>query len=211
MFGDKKSEQFCLRQTFPYQGSSMQGTFRTGDMLLTEIISLEDIRLGDVLTFFSSRRDKTCGAVVHRVVAHAPGGLVTQGDAMDSPDTDLVCERRLLGRVIQVQRDGQIYPVKNGWRGRLWVRYLRLQRRLLSLGRVPYHWLRANNIARRLWRPALVRVTLATGQGPLVKYLYSGKTVAAWQPETGAYWCRKPYDLVLDAPGPTTNDPRINE
>ncbi len=189
----------------------MQGTFQVGDILFAESITSEDVRRGDVLAFFSSRRDKMRDVVVHRVVARVSEGLITQGDAMRLPDANPVCAQNLLGRVIQVQRSGRVYPVKNGWRGRLWARYVRLRRRLLSLGRVPYRWLRASSIVRRLWRPPVASVTLATSEGLMVKYLCGGKTVAFWQPETSTYWCRKPYDLVLDAPGPATNDQRINE
>lgn len=211
MLRDKEPERFCRHQAFPYQGSSMWGTFRAGDILLTEAISLEDVRLGDVLTYCSSQCRKTRDVVVHRVVAHTSGGFVTQGDAMRRPDTDPVRAQNLLGRVIQIQRGGRVYPVKNGWRGRLWAHYLRIRRRFLSLGRAPYHWLRASGIARRLWSPPVASVTLATSEGLMVKYLCGGKTVAFWRPETSTYWCRKPYDLVLDVPGPIANDQRINE
>jgi len=183
----------------------MKGTFRAGDILFTESIAPENVRRGDVLVFFSSRHNDMHSVVAHRVIAHVSGGFVTKGDTLNFPDTNLVCEQHVLGRVIQVQRGSRVYPVKNGWRGRLWAHYLRLRRHLLSFARAPYHWLRASNVTRRLWRPQVASITLATPHGPVVKYLHTGKTVAIWQPDTLAYWCRKPYDLVLDAPLSTTN------
>ncbi|MEJ5308343.1 MAG: S26 family signal peptidase [Anaerolineae bacterium] len=185
----------------------MAGTFRFGDLLLIDPVGLPQLRRGDVAVFYKPESDGSARIVVaHRVVARDVDSLITQGDACASPDVAVVHSSRLLGRVARVQRGNKSYGVWGGLAGRLWARWVRLRRCLLALGRAPYRWLRASGVVRRLWRPSVAHVTLATGQGPIVKYLYHGKTVATWRPEHQSYWCRKPYDLVLDAPLPTTND-----
>lgn len=187
----------------------MTGTFRFGDLLLVTPAIFSQLRRGDVVVFNKSEPDSEARTViVHRVVAYAVDGLLTQGDACILPDGAIVYPLQVLGRVARVQRGNKSYRVWNGCAGRLWVGYARFQRRFLAWGRLPYRWLRASGLVRRLWRPPIARVTLSTALGPVVKYLHAGKTVAVWQPEMQAYWARKPYDLVLDAP--STNKPRIN-
>ncbi len=200
---ERKNDLYTI---FLYQGLSMAGTFRFGDLLLVTPTVLSQLRQGDVVVFYSSGIDKgERTVIVHRVVEQTADGVLTQGDACALPDSAVVYPSQVLGRVSRVQRGNRSYPVLNGCAGRVWARYVRLRHRILALGRLPYRWLRASGLirclVRRLWRPAVACVTLATAQGPVVKYLHNGETVAVWQPETRAYWCRKPYDLVLEVPG----------
>ncbi len=181
----------------------MAGTFRFGDLLVVVPALLSELCPGDVVVFCSSRSAVDTW-VVHRVVAWTENGVITQGDACVSSDVATLRSSQLLGRVARVQRGDKSYVVWGGFVGQVWSHYVRFRRRLLALGRVLYRWLRASGIVRRLWCPPIVRLMLATEQGPAVKYLCNGKTIAVWQPETGTYWCRKPYDLVLDAPDSTT-------
>ncbi len=182
----------------------MTGTFRFGDALLAVPVPTSKFHSGDVIVFAPMKSDTGTRAIVaHRVIACMEEGIVTQGDACASPDPVLVHPSQVIGRVTRVQRGGKSYVVWNGWAGRAWARHVRFRGRLLALMRAPYRWLRTGGIVRRLWHPPVTRVVLATTQGATVKYLRAGKTVAVWQPETGAYWCRKPYDLVLERPATT--------
>jgi len=185
---------------YQYRGSSMTGTFRPGDMLVTCDVAFEAIRPGDVVAFRAPGGDNDATLIVHRVVARARDGLITRGDACGAPDLARVQPGDLVGRVIQAQRGRRVRRVWGGWTGRCWARLLRLRRRVLALGRLPYRWLRASGLVRRVWRPAVTQVSVMTSQGTVVKYLCGARAVAEWRPETRTYRCRKPYDLVLDAP-----------
>jgi len=182
----------------------MAGAFRPGDVLIVRDVAFEAIRPGDVIAFRAPGSAGTAHLVVHRVVARAPGGLITQGDANAAPDAARVQANGLVGRVTQAQRGTRVRPAPGGLTGRWHARWTRLRarvrRRVVAIGRAPYRWRRASGLARRLWRPAVTRVTMMTTQGTVVKYLCGARAVAEWRPETRAYWCEKPYDLVLDAP-----------
>lgn len=181
----------------------MKGAFLPGDVLRVSPLPWQKIRPGDIIAFHTHDGIQPSHIIVHRVRACVPDGLLTQGDACLSPDAFAVGAAQVIGRVTQVQRGNKSHIVWGGFVGRLWVRYVRLRRGLLAFGRAPYRWVRASGILRRLWRPSVVSVIVATAEGPMVKYLCGGKTVAVWQPETRAYWCRKPYDLVLERPATT--------
>lgn len=199
---DTPPGQECLHF---YRGSSMLGTFRSGDYLTVEPGSIAAIRPGDVVIYRGRDQAGEPEDVVHRVVAVTPGGLVTQGDNNPQIDNVLVTQDMLVGRVTHVERAGRTRPVQGGEWGLLgvrvrhaWRRVLRLGWRLLRIvGRRPYRWLRESGWARRLWRPEMMRVLMITEDGPLVKYVSGRRTVARWWPETGRFQCRRPYDLVI--------------
>ena len=186
----------------------MLGAFRPGDCLTVEPASIAAIRPGDVVIYQGRDQAGEPEDVVHRVVAVTPGGLVTRGDNNPQLDNVLVTQDNLLGRVTHVGREGRMRPVRGGRWGLLCVRLLHARRLVLRLGwallrtvgRRPYRWLRASGLARRLWRPVVTRVLVATGDGPLVKYVSGGRTVAWWWPATGHFRCRRPYDLVISRP-----------
>lgn len=185
---------------FPYRGASMSGTFRQGDILLVQPVLLEAIRAGDVVVFSFAQADSEMPPIVHRVQACTAKGLVTQGDASSAPDAALVGAQELIGRVCLVQRAGSVRRVWGGRAGQLWAGYLRLRRPLLKLARLPYRLLRASGLVRRLWRPRLSQVHLTTEEGTVVKYVAGQRAVACWWPEKRHFWCKKPYDLVIERP-----------
>ncbi len=178
----------------------MAGTFRSGDMLIVRDVTFAAIRPGDVVAFRAPGQVDDASLIVHRVAACDVDGLMTRGDACAAPDTARVRFCDLVGRVVQAQRGVHVRPIVGGWVGHWWARCLRLRRRILLAARLPYRWLRASGLVRRVWRPAVTQVSLMTARGPVVKYLCGARAVAVWQPEAKAYWCKKPYDLVLDAP-----------
>ena len=102
-----------------------------------------------------------------------------------------------------------MYAVRGGRPGLLVARLRRARRFLwwhgkrliVVVGRWPYRALRRSGLVRRLWRPAIVRIALTTENGPLVKHVSNGRTVAWWRPETGRFRCRRPYDLIIGRPG----------
>jgi signal peptidase I len=190
---------------FFYFGASMKGTFRIGDCLIVEPVSLNDISLGDVVVFCKSERPSN-NQVVHRVVKIVPGGLITRGDFNRIDDVLIVLEENLVGRVTYFERNGKRHPVQNGWQGWLrgqilhfWHPFWRKTWRyvIAPVGRREYRWLRDSGLVGNLWHPSVTKVYLETKQGPLVKYICNNQTVAYWWPKTNCFKCRKPYDLVL--------------
>ena len=63
-----------------------------------------------------------------------------------------------------------------------------------------YRRLRASGLIQRVWHPGITRVVVTDGKSLLVKYASRRRTVALWQPETGRFWCCKPFDLVISRP-----------
>jgi hypothetical protein len=178
----------------------MVGTFRAGDLLIIVPVSWDALAPGDVIAFRRAGPGKTDVLLCHRVVARTEAGLVTRGDAQAVPDPGPVPSQDLVGRVALVRRDGRDLPVVGGLPGRAWAALLDLRRRLLPLARSPYRWLRASRLLNALWHPRIVEVHLAVGDEPLVKYLHRGRTVAQLWPRQDRFWCRKPYDLVIENP-----------
>jgi hypothetical protein len=179
----------------------MRGTFRAGDCLSVAPASMADIHPGDVVVYRRLNHWAKTDELVHRVVAVVPGGLVAQGDNNPCADTALVTADNLLGRVTHVERGGKTWPVRGGRVGLLRARLLHAPRpiwRLITrVGRGPYRWLRESGLIARLWQPSLLKMRLVTENGPLVKYVCRGRTVAHLWPAEGRFECRKPYDLVL--------------
>jgi hypothetical protein len=190
-----------------YRGRSMWGTFRAGDLLNFEPVRLPDVRPGDVVIFRASGLPEesegleSIKELVHRVVALAPEGLVTRGDSNREADAEAVTEGALVGRVVSFVRGGRTRPVRGGRRGLAHARHLRLRNALWaafkSVGRKPYGLLRVSGLAPRLWRPDLKRISFSTEQGPQVKYVHRGRTVAVWWPGLPRFECLKPYDLLF--------------
>lgn len=218
--------------THIYTGQSMAPLFRPGDGLRIVAVAFGQVRPGDVIVFYPppnaltgsedtgstvpSRPDRTTAPwppsategsrrIVHRVVAVAPEGLVTRGDANLCPDEGFVIPDQLEGRVVALERDGHTRPVTGGRAGLLRAALARLRMRVTRTARriasVPYGLLRASRIVRRIWHPSLRTLTVATPQGPCMKTLHGHRTVARWWPATGRFECVKPYDLVIERPG----------
>ena len=184
----------------------MTGTFRLGDCLVIEPLSVADICPGDVVAFRRPENGGGVDTVTHRVVAVTSGGLVTRGDNNRCVDAVLVTAENLLGRVTHVERDGGVVRrVQGGRLGLLRARVLWAGRSALGarggVGGGPYRWLRERGLLRRLWQPTVMRVRVETDGGPLIKYVCGGRTVARWWPQAGRFECRKLYDLVIPRPG----------
>jgi len=192
---------------FRYQGMSMHGTFREGEMLFVAPVPLENARPGDVVAFY---RPNGCGemtAIAHRVRARRGkgGALLTQGDAAAGPDAELVDATHFIGCVHFAQRGGRLYGVRNGAAGAVWAQALRLGWHARRWGRAPYRWLRSSGVLRRWVHLRLTQVRLNTDRGPLVKYMHGGRTVAYWWVNEKRLCCYKPYDLFLAPPVESPN------
>jgi hypothetical protein len=185
---------------FVYRGSSMRGTFRQGDVLLVTRVSAGAIRRGDVVAFSISSVNHSKRVVTHRVRANTPFGFVTQGDNWDQPDREVVRPGALIGRVSFARRGDRTRRVWRGWAGLLWVRTLRLWRKARSFSRWLYRCLRSSGVVRLLWKPRVEYIYLIVESDLLVKYVCGRSTVAYWWPDRQLFWCRKPYDLIIQSP-----------
>ena len=60
------------------KSGSMTPTLNVGDIILMEPVNPEDLKVGDVIIFYSPGTNKL---IVHRVVKKTPEGVYTKGDA----------------------------------------------------------------------------------------------------------------------------------
>jgi hypothetical protein len=111
-------------------GTSMLPALRPGDVVEFHALASCEARPGELVLF---RRGGNL--VVHRVLGCGEQGLVTQGDALDSPDP-LVAHAHVLGRAVALTRGGREIAFGN-FRGLRW--------------RVARWWFRRFDLASRLW------------------------------------------------------------
>lgn len=195
-----------MGRRFLYTGPSMRPTLRPGDLLYVRPVA-SPVTPGDVVVY---QDDSSPGFVVHRVYGCAGPGYRTRGDNNAQADLHPVPLAQMVGRVAIVDRAGRRLPLRAG-RPALWAARLRwftmpVYRRLARIAAPPYRALRASATVRRFLARCLghrlATVRLETPDGPIIKTLCHGSTVAIWQPLSNRFVCRKPYDLVIPHPGP---------
>jgi signal peptidase I len=89
------------------QGSSMVPAIRPGDEVRLQSVAPSETQPGDIVAFRQGER-----LFVHRVVGSSVGGLLTQGDALSSPDAP-VNPDEFLGKVTQIERQGALVGINN--------------------------------------------------------------------------------------------------
>ncbi|MCC7130644.1 MAG: hypothetical protein B6D39_08945 [Anaerolineae bacterium UTCFX2] len=199
------AEQRGLTRCFVYNGPSMRPTFAPGQLLYVRPLTA-DLQPGDVLVFQDPGSAERF--VVHRALALTHDGWLMRGDNNRLQDAAPVPLSRIVGRVELAEAGGDYRPVRGGrfglWRAALrWGLYQPLQAFRLVFGWL-YRALRGWSPLRRWLKlrfgGGLQTVRLETPQGPLVKTLWRGRPVARWQPHTGRFECRKPFDMFVDKP-----------
>lgn len=184
-----------------YSGQSMAGTFRPGDLLFIEPVSIDHLRRGDIVVYYDSQPPPEGADTVHRVVAITPQGLICRGDNNPLPDAEPLMEGRLIGRVVGFDRRGRIHNVRGGrwglWRARAFWSLRAANRFLTAPLRPIYRRLIRSGIVALLWKPDLRRVRFCSGDGEYVKYTRRDRTIAVWHPGRNECRFRKPYDLIL--------------
>jgi hypothetical protein len=178
----------------------MTPTFRAGHLLYVRPRS-QDLAVGDVIVFTNPVNKRH---IVHRIVSVTGAQLITRGDNNLRHDAIPVPVEQVVGKVEMVEDRGVLKPVIGGWKG-LWkakVRWaaLRLDNWVRRIFLRPYRALRRSGLVARLWRPAIVRLSLQNENGPLVKYIHKRRTVAVWFPSQQRFVSYKPYDLVIPPP-----------
>lgn len=203
-----------LTRCFFYTGSSMTPTFREGHILYVAP-EARDLAVGDVVVFFDPLREVH---VVHRIVAPAEEGWITQGDNNQARDLYPVTPRQLVGRV-ELAQDARRVARVAGRRWGLWraraVHTLWQLRQQARPALEPLYWKLCYSpklrwLLRRLAGRRLRVLRLRSEQGPWLKVLLGQRVIAYWRPgqaEPGVY---KPYDLLVlreqvPEPGETSN------
>jgi signal peptidase I len=187
-----------MTQAHFYSGHSMAGTFLSADWLTFAVIPFTSIQRGDVLVFHNEAEK----LIVHRVVRQTQEGIVTQGDNSLEPDPEFLTPEHVVSQVIHRERNGKTYNVQNGRLGMLRARVLhgRLHfiKALKFFLKRPYRILKKTGIVTKLWRPEIETIHFETQDGPLVKYVHKGRTVASCWTDTNRWWFRRPYDFIID-------------
>ena len=136
-----------------YRGSSMLGTFYSGDFLTAQPISFKKIKQGDIILYWKLNRDGRKIEVVHRVMKKIQGGLYTRGDNCSRVDEELVTEKNFIGRVTHVEHNHSVRTVNGGGLGLFRSDLLRVRkyaRKLLKrVLEKPYNWLRETRFVKR--------------------------------------------------------------
>jgi signal peptidase I len=184
-----------------FSGRSMLGTFKEGDWLKIEKNKIKEVKIGNVAVFMSAKEAAQERHCIHRVVSLAEKSLITRGDNNPKNDEELVTEENLIGRVTHYERNGKIYKVWNGRLGLLRARVLHGRLHVIRATkfflRKPYRMLKKTGIVSKLWQPEIETIYFETQDGPLVKYVHKGKTIASCWVDSNRWWFRRPYDSVI--------------
>jgi signal peptidase I len=184
-----------------YAGRSMAGTFKESDRLKIEKSRMSEIKIGYVAVFISAKEGEKETHCVHRVVSFADKGLITRGDNNPKNDEEPVTEENLIGKVTHYERNGKIHKVWNGRLGLLRARGLHGRLHVIRTTkfflRKPYRLFKKTGILAKFWRPEIETIYFETQDGPLVKYVHKGKTVASCWVDSNRWWFRRPYDFII--------------
>lgn len=108
---------------FSARGASMTPFIRDGDTLTIESLADRVPRVGDVVAFSVTSRERS-GLVVHRVVDDLGSRIVVQGDAYGC-GSETIQRGHILGRVVKVEREGYRRRLGLGPERRLIVWFIR--------------------------------------------------------------------------------------
>ena len=79
---------------------SMEPTIKTGDLIITKKVEIDEIEIGDVILFKASEGEIAGKHIVHRVIGIIDGKYQTQGDNNPIPDEQLVSYDMVVGEYV---------------------------------------------------------------------------------------------------------------
>ena len=87
------------------QTGSMEPEYKTGSVIVAKKTDADDLKVGDVISFYSTNKDIAHKVNTHRIVEvnRLQSGMkefVTKGDANSEKDEDPVLSTRVIGKVI---------------------------------------------------------------------------------------------------------------
>lgn len=189
-------------EAFAYRGSSMRGSLRPGDKVITDNSLFASLQPGDVIVYRNPNQPEL--QTIHRIIHTRHAFIATQGDNVAEPDNYCVTQDLFIGKATVIERNGIRIPICRGYIGILRSRCLHLHRRLRTLleplAQPLYELLGGAVIDLLRWKPELIKINIAIPPNTIIKYVRNGKTVAQWNQETRVWDCRKPYDLILKRP-----------
>lgn len=84
---------------------SMEPSIHTGDYIIVEKTDTENLKVGDIITFYSEQSDISGKLVTHRISAiNADGTFITKGDANQISDSLEVRSDQIVGKYIKKSR-----------------------------------------------------------------------------------------------------------
>jgi signal peptidase I len=135
-----------------YTGTSMSPTLITGDILKVISYKDRDIRIGDVVLFYSPYAKKP---IVHRVVTIGKKGIRTKGDNKIAIDDCVLQPNDIIGRVVSTQRGKKEIKIFDGFPARIYASTLETGKRvnmfISMILRPVYRWLTRTGIFRKLF------------------------------------------------------------
>ena len=109
-------------------GASMSPSIKKGELLMVKPIALEEAGIGEIVAF---RRDESQSVLTtHRVIQKGKERdqryIITKGDRNPYRDLPLVSSQELLGKVVGIERKGQVISLESPFyrvRGYLMARW----------------------------------------------------------------------------------------
>jgi len=187
-----------------YTGTSMYPTLRNLDYLRVKPCSLGQVRIGDVVVY-SSQNLGNAGKVAHRVKSSSASGLLVIGDNRSEPDSELVTEKNIIGKVVSAKRGGKWVTVYGGFLGNSKVVFMRFKKMLKSsfskrFIKTVYHKCSEFKLLKRIipLNRALRIVMLQTKTGKKLQLL-CGKYTVGYLEDSSAQWKIRPlFRLFID-------------
>lgn len=194
---NKRDSSDPLVQYFIYRGPSMVPTFKPGQILHVKPHA-SDMSQGDIIVFHVQNDEYY---KVHRIIMVSSNGYITRGDNNLHNDLKPITRGQIIGRVEHTESGRLIRPVLGGWRGRRRACLLRarllIKRNLRKGLNRPCQWLKCSGIIAKLWQTEISAIHFTTPDGPLVKYIHKGTTVASCWTATNHWWFKRPYDFII--------------
>lgn len=101
---------------FRARGWSMAPFIKDGDVITVHPLKDRKPGIGDVMAFVNPETNRV---VVHRIIAKRSAGFIIQGDSVGNKPDGLIPNENILGKVLEVHREG-----RNIWLGLGIERYL---------------------------------------------------------------------------------------
>lgn len=179
----------------------MNPVLRTPDVLYVRPYNGKRVKCGDVIVFQSPETDFK---VVHRVVSVNRDEIRTKGDNNSHPDSWVVNQQDIIGRVEWIERGKRAIRIYGGLAGKVQARMLKAARLfdsgICAVLRPLYNRL-SENRALRKWLASgneTKTISILRPEGIELQLLL-GKRVIGRRPAGRRYWLiRRPYLLFVD-------------
>lgn len=173
-----------------YKGRSMRGVFRTGDRLLVNPCSFDQVAAGDIIVFNQGKQD-----IVHRVTEKREHELVTAGDSNPGADPESVSPEQIIGKVVRIDRLGKTLTVRNGKKGfREWGRHHRFWMSLFTINGLINRFLGPGSLS---WLFSIHPKLLRMENPDICKITYRKRTIGRFNPGDFSFHLRKPWSFFV--------------